>query len=78
MGTASGLRKGNVGGGVDDEGACCLSVGIVWLGRWTVERNVDICRWLMKRIDLVVRAMIGELVEEVTPLILDFCYWLLR
>ena len=26
----------------------------------------------MKRIDLVVMAMIGEFVEEVTPLILDF------
>jgi hypothetical protein len=78
VGTASGLRKGNVGGGADDEGACCLSVGIVRLGRWTVERNVDICRWLMKRIDLVVRVMIGEFVEEVDSVDPRFCCWLIR
>ena len=43
-GTISGFRNGNVGGGADDEGACCLNVGITWLGSPTVERNVDICR----------------------------------
>ena len=26
-GTISGLRKGNVGGGVPDNGGCCLNVG---------------------------------------------------
>ena len=40
-GTASGLRKGNVTGGDDEEGACFLNVGMIWLRSPTVERSVD-------------------------------------
>lgn len=43
-GTASGLRKGNVGGGDDGDGGLCRSVGVVLLGRDIVERRVDIPR----------------------------------
>jgi hypothetical protein len=44
-GTMSGLRKGNVGGGPDDNGGCCRRVGVVWFNRDLVERNVPMYRY---------------------------------
>ena len=49
----SGFRKGNVGGGADDEGGCCRNVGIVWFGRETVERNVAIVRYCIPVLSLI-------------------------
>lgn len=63
-GTASGFKKGNVGGGLNDDGGYCLRVGAMWLGKDTVERSMDIPRCCPVREILLILILLNNRVTS--------------